>query len=234
MDWVLKPNTTYNPFKYDKKSDLYPTAFICHRERFCCPRLVKFLMDNISYLKHSTLTALIRIEPVHEISNNVVCATRKASDQPAHMRSLIRALNCWSFEDCVIVKLLTEHDLEFLSLKGGCRGSSESTRQNATLLEITCTGSDDDDNDVDDDDDVNDIDDDDVNDSDDDGDDVNDSDDDFDGNDVHDVNDNDDDVDDNVNDSDDDYIDDVYDNVNDSDDDNGNDDAIMFMMIRPV
>ena len=31
------------------------------------------------------------IEPVHEISNNVVCATSKASDQPAHTRSLIRA-----------------------------------------------------------------------------------------------------------------------------------------------
>ena len=30
-------------------------------------------------------------EPVHEISNNVVCATSKASDQPAHTRSLIRA-----------------------------------------------------------------------------------------------------------------------------------------------
>ena len=30
-------------------------------------------------------------EPLHEISNNVVCATSKASDQPAHMRSLIRA-----------------------------------------------------------------------------------------------------------------------------------------------
>ena len=30
-------------------------------------------------------------EPVHEISNNVVCATSKASYQPAHMRSLIRA-----------------------------------------------------------------------------------------------------------------------------------------------
>ena len=28
-------------------------------------------------------------EPRHEISNNVVCATSKASDQPAHMRSLI-------------------------------------------------------------------------------------------------------------------------------------------------
>ena len=27
----------------------------------------------------------------------------------------------------MIVKLLTEHNLEFQSLKGGCRGSSEST-----------------------------------------------------------------------------------------------------------
>ena len=36
----------------------------------------------------------------------------------------------------MIVKLLTEHHLEFLSLKGGCRGSSD-----ATLLEITCHSS---------------------------------------------------------------------------------------------
>ena len=27
----------------------------------------------------------------------------------------------------MIVKLLTEHNLEYLSLKGGCRGPSEST-----------------------------------------------------------------------------------------------------------
>ena len=33
-------------------------------------------------------------EPVHGISNNLVCATSKASDQPAHMRSLIRAFAC--------------------------------------------------------------------------------------------------------------------------------------------
>ena len=31
-----------------------------------------------------------------------------------------------------IVKLLTEHHLEFLSLKGGCRGSSESTHVKIT------------------------------------------------------------------------------------------------------
>ena len=30
-------------------------------------------------------------ELCHEISNNVVCAPSKASDQPAHTRSLIRA-----------------------------------------------------------------------------------------------------------------------------------------------
>ena len=40
------------------------------------------------------LKAEIKFEPVHEISNNVVCATKKASDQPAHMRSLIRAFAC--------------------------------------------------------------------------------------------------------------------------------------------
>ena len=33
----------------------------------------------------------ILYEPVHEISNDVVCATSEASDQPAHTRSLIRA-----------------------------------------------------------------------------------------------------------------------------------------------
>ena len=30
------------------------------------------------------------IEPVHEVSNNVVCVTSKASDQPAHTRSQTR------------------------------------------------------------------------------------------------------------------------------------------------
>ena len=34
------------------------------------------------------------IEPRHEIPNNVVCATSKGSDQPAHTRSLLRAFAC--------------------------------------------------------------------------------------------------------------------------------------------
>ena len=32
-------------------------------------------------------------EQQHEISSNVVCATTKGSDQPAHVRSLIRAFS---------------------------------------------------------------------------------------------------------------------------------------------
>ena len=39
----------------------------------------------------------------------------------------------------MIVKLLIEHQLEFLSLKGGCRGFPSLHNQNAILLEITCT-----------------------------------------------------------------------------------------------
>ena len=49
-----------------------------HRQNFCIV-VVVFPLLNIIF------------EPVHEISNNVVCATSKASDQPAHTRSLIRA-----------------------------------------------------------------------------------------------------------------------------------------------
>ena len=34
-----------------------------------------------------------RLIYLHEISNNVVCMTSKASDQPAHTRSLIRTFS---------------------------------------------------------------------------------------------------------------------------------------------
>ena len=63
----------------------------------------------------------------------MVCSTSKGSEQPAHTRSLIRAfasrLNILEVlsEYSRSVKLLTEHDLESLSLKGSCPGSFEST-----------------------------------------------------------------------------------------------------------
>ena len=46
---------------------------------------------QIDFKKLKSVEHENRFEPLHEISNNVVCATSKASDQPAHTRSLIRA-----------------------------------------------------------------------------------------------------------------------------------------------
>ena len=66
------------------------------------------------------------IEPRHEISNNVVRATSKGLDQPAHYAQSDQSL-CHSLEYSMTVKLLTEHRLKFLTLKGGYTGSSEST-----------------------------------------------------------------------------------------------------------
>ena len=80
------------------------------------------------------------IEPQHEISNNVVCATSKALDQPAHTRSLIRAfawrlnilwlLNYWLNSIWVSKLKRRLHKLVWVY-----------TCQNATFLEILCNGS---------------------------------------------------------------------------------------------
>ena len=116
---------------------------ICHKSTMiltslvCATTKLKAVTQNLiisCYNMHFnpflTKTGLIIIDnarmPWHEISNNVVCVISKSSDQPAHMRSLIRAI-AGRFEYSMIVKLLIEHHLQFLSLKGGCRGSSEST-----------------------------------------------------------------------------------------------------------
>ena len=48
-------------------------------------------IDGLNIIFIVKCCALFKYEPVHEISNNLVCATNKASDQPAHTRSLIRA-----------------------------------------------------------------------------------------------------------------------------------------------
>ena len=82
-----------------------------------------------AYQLNTTTTCVLRsvlFEPWHGISKNVVCATSKASDQPARTRSLIRAL-AFSLDYSMNIKLLTGYNLEFLSLIGGCTGSSEST-----------------------------------------------------------------------------------------------------------
>ena len=48
-------------------------------------------VDQPPHWLGSSYSVHIIIELWHGISNNVVCETSKVSDQPAHMRSLIRA-----------------------------------------------------------------------------------------------------------------------------------------------
>ena len=97
-------------------------------------------IDNLYvYGKLKDVTYLI-FEPRHEVFTNVVCATSRGSDQPAHNRSLIRAF-ATRLNILKTVKLLTEQHLEFLSLKGGCTGSSDSIHVKCQLLEISCCGS---------------------------------------------------------------------------------------------
>ena len=51
------------------------------------------MVNSTSFIVAKVVMDII-YEPVHENCNNLVCATSKASDQPAHTRSLIRAFAC--------------------------------------------------------------------------------------------------------------------------------------------
>ena len=67
---------------------------ICVQLPFATKKVLTFKICSEKKRNKQTQLALVFLlkkEPVHAISNNVVCATSKASDQPAHTRSLIRA-----------------------------------------------------------------------------------------------------------------------------------------------
>ena len=56
-------------------------------------QIIQVLPSQISNPIFDSSKSVLVIGPVHEISINVVCATSKGSDQPAHTRSLIRAFD---------------------------------------------------------------------------------------------------------------------------------------------
>ena len=68
-------------------------------------------------------------EQHHEISNNVVYGTMCDQQSLRSAYTYVQSVQslCLSLEYSMSDKLLTEHHLEFLSLKGGCKGSSMST-----------------------------------------------------------------------------------------------------------
>ena len=76
------------------------------KERYQC-WIYSWLLITGTRISCSTCLNWSTFEPVHEISNNMVCATSKALDQPAHMRSLIRA-----FASCLSILWLLSHWLK--------------------------------------------------------------------------------------------------------------------------
>ena len=68
----------------------YHACHICDA-RYSHKDSLKSISEMFMVVLNLLLSIVVTYEPRHEISNNVVCATSKASDQPAHMRSLIRA-----------------------------------------------------------------------------------------------------------------------------------------------
>ena len=55
---------------------------------------IAFILANNADPDKKKPPSYTTFEPQHEISNNVICASSKVSDQPAHTRSLVRAFAC--------------------------------------------------------------------------------------------------------------------------------------------
>ena len=79
--------TLFFTFKFNISNSTEIQALSCFHKK----SLNTFFFSDFCNVWSRLMNINNHIEPVHEISNNVVCATSKASDQPAHMRSLNRA-----------------------------------------------------------------------------------------------------------------------------------------------
>ena len=73
----------------DRACDV-PLCF-CHLPISCLGSCV--VLDCIDSWSLPFSLLWFQFEPVHEISNNVVCATSKTSDQPAHTRKSVQSLS---------------------------------------------------------------------------------------------------------------------------------------------
>ena len=107
---------------------MYTPGVYLHRGVYCAyERGLRWYLKKYGDKRRVMCTNIqirMTFEPRYEISNNVVCATSKGSDQSAYMRSLIRAFAS-HFNIVWLLSNWPNHS-EFLSLKGGCTGSSES------------------------------------------------------------------------------------------------------------
>ena len=90
--FVIEPSKNFSRW-LDAIFSVYITLVIdWFNDQFVFALFICLLLTYINRLclwAKNMFLSMFRLEPVHEISNNVVCATSKASDQPAHEHSLI-------------------------------------------------------------------------------------------------------------------------------------------------
>ena len=94
MLWPWRTRIKYLQIGYIVEFSLRLNVILCNLSYsyMYVGRLIFILLQRDCLLVIWVITPkLMLFEPRHEISNNVVRATSKASDQPAHTRSLIRA-----------------------------------------------------------------------------------------------------------------------------------------------
>ena len=92
------PQTCYSIRVYTAAMTSETEILFADKNNISCLALELSAFDSVNYKPKSldiwfvaSASGPLSNEPVHEITNNVVCATSKASDQPAHTRRLIRA-----------------------------------------------------------------------------------------------------------------------------------------------
>ena len=95
---IVYPPKIGQAYVYIKYQRIHPgNPYMYSRQfHFCRKTIYQFDTSSNATSPRRThfkkLSVYNTYEPRHEISNNVACATSKASYQPAHTRSLIRAL----------------------------------------------------------------------------------------------------------------------------------------------
>ena len=122
------PGLSLENLDYDStglKKGLYWIWVDCHSVHIILS-IIPSLRHNFVYAQYHEKTFL-EFEQGHKISNNVVCMCDQQRLRPACAYAQSDQSLCWLLEYSMTVKLLTKQHLEFLSLKGGCRGSFGST-----------------------------------------------------------------------------------------------------------
>ena len=102
---IIEILSSHCNFELQLIKDQYTTTFgrvgsykimYASRQKYTRKKQWRIQKTGVFYGNHSTLQGLHiymeTFESRHDISNNVVCAISKSSDQPAHTRSLIRAI----------------------------------------------------------------------------------------------------------------------------------------------